>query len=185
MNKPKKNWLELLSVAALTGAFLLLIVVNICWGNNWIDSDMAAEMIFAKLLSEEGKLIATSDWYYSTEFRVLYTQLIMGPLHGIFSSWKAIRVLTNVVFYVFMYASFCFACKPLGIKKQNVRLCALALFVPVSEAVMTHLQMGNTYMSHVILSFLAFGLFLRLADRECKAGSKGFIVWSILFAIFC
>ena len=58
MNKPKKNWLELLSVAALTGAFLLLIVVNICWGNNWIDSDMAAEMIFAKLLSEEGKLFA-------------------------------------------------------------------------------------------------------------------------------
>ena len=31
-------------MAALAGAFLLLIVVNICWGNNWIDSDMAAEM---------------------------------------------------------------------------------------------------------------------------------------------
>ena len=133
MNKPKKNWLELVSMAALAGACLLLIVVNICWGNNWIDSDMSAEMIFAKLLSEEGKLIATSDWYYSTEFRVLYTQLIMGPLHGIFSNWKVIRVITNVVFYAFMYASFCFACGPLGIKKRNVRLCALALFVPVSE----------------------------------------------------
>ena len=185
MNKPKKNWLGLLSVVALAGAFLLLIVVNICWGNNWIDSDMAAEMIFAKLLSEEGKLIATSDWYYSTEFRVLYTQLIMGPLHRIFSSWKVIRVITNVVFYVFMYASFCFVCKPLGIKRQNVRLCALALFIPVSEAVMTHLQMGNTYMSHVILSFLTFGLFLRLADRECKVFGKSFIIWSVLFAVLC
>lgn len=185
MNKPKKNWLELLSMAALAGACLLLIIVNIFWGNHWIDSDMAAEMIFAKLLSEEGKLIATSDWYYSTEFRVLYTQLIMGPLHRIFSSWHVIRVITNVVFYAFMYASFCYVCRPLGIKKRNVRLCALALFVPVSEAVMTHLQMGNTYMSHVILSFLTFGLFLRLADRDCRVGSRRFILCSILFAVLC
>lgn len=185
MNKPKKNWLELLSMAALAGACLLLIIVNIFWGNHWIDSDMAAEMIFAKLLSEEGKLIATSDWYYSTEFRVLYTQLIMGPLHRIFSSWHVIRVITNVVFYAFVYASFCYVCRPLGIKKRNVRLCALALFVPVSEAVMTHLQMGNTYMSHVILSFLTFGLFLRLADRDCRVGSRRFILCSILFAVLC
>lgn len=185
MNKPKKNWLDLLSMAALAGACLLLIIVNIFWGNHWIDSDMAAEMIFAKLLSEEGKLIATSDWYYSTEFRVLYTQLIMGPLHRIFSSWHVIRVITNVVFYAFVYASFCYVCRPLGIKKRNVRLCALALFVPVSEAVMTHLQMGNTYMSHVILSFLTFGLFLRLADRDCRVGSRRFILCSILFAVLC
>ena len=185
MKQTKKSWLDCLSLAALAGAFLILIVLNICWGEHWIDSDMAAEMIFSKLLSDEGKIIATADWYYSTEFRVLYTQLIMGPLHRIFSDWHVIRVITNVVFYVLMFVSFCFVCKPLEIKKRNVWLCALALFVPVSEAVMTHLQMGNTYMSHVILCFVTFGLFLRLADRERKVLSKGFVIYSVVFAVLC
>ena len=185
MKQTKKSWLNYISMAALAGALLILIVVNICWGEHWIDSDMAAEMIFSKLLADEGKWIATSDWYYSTEFRVLYTQLVMGPLFRIFSDWHVIRVITNVVFYVMMLAGFCFVCKPLNLKKRNVWLCALALFVPVSEAVMTHLQMGNTYMSHVILCFVTFGLFLRLADRKSKAGRKGFVIYSVLFAVLC
>lgn len=185
MKQTKKSWLDCLSLAALAGAFLILIIVNICWGEHWIDSDMAAEMIFSKLLSEEGKVIATADWYYSTEFRVLYTQLIMGPLHGIFSDWRVIRVITNVVFYVLMLVSFCFVCKPLNLKKHNVWFCALALFVPVSEAVMTHLQMGNTYMSHVILCFVTFGLFLRMADRTRKVLSKGFVIYGVIFTVLC
>lgn len=207
MNQRKKNWLDYVSVIAIAGAFLILIVVNICWGSHWINSDMAAEMIFSELLAEEGHLIATPDWYYSTEFRVLYTQLIMVPLHHIFEDWQTIRVITNVVFYIMMLASFYFACKPLCIKKRNVRLCALALLVPVSEAVMTHLQMGNTYMSHVILCFVTFGLFLRLCDRDmglwkqtgnlqCQsetaataAGPKRalwkLMVYSVLYAVLC
>lgn len=185
MKQTQKSWLDYVSMAALSGAFLILIVVNICWGEHWIDSDMAAEMIFSRLLAEEGKVIATADWYYSTEFRVLYTQLVMGPLHRIFSDWHVIRVITNVVFYVMMLAGFFFVCKPLKLKRRNVRLCALALLVPVSEAVMTHLQMGNTYMSHVILCFVTFGLFLRLADSERKVKSKSFVIYSVIFTILC
>ncbi len=192
MGNSKKNRLEIFSIVALAGAFLALIIVNICWGNHWIDSDMAAEMIFSKLLAEEGKLIATPDWYYSTEFRVLYTQLIMGPLHRIFTDWRVIRILTNVVFYVLMTASFFYVCKPLRLKKSSVRLCALALLVPVSEAVMTHLQMGNTYMSHVILSFVTFGLLLRLVDmRWLKLEKAHFKIslaealQALAFAVLC
>ncbi len=185
MNRPKKNWLDYVSVFVLIAAILILVVLNIFWGNNWIDSDMAAEMIFSRLLAEEGSFIATSNWYYSTEFRVLYTQLVMVPLHLIFSDWHVIRVITNFIFYGLMLASFYFVCKPLHIRKRNVRLCALALFVPVSEAVMTHLQMGNTYMSHVILSFLTFGLYLRLCDRSVHLHRKRLAVYAILFGVLC
>ena len=185
MNRTKKNWLDYASVAALAASVLILIVLNIFWGEHWLDSDMAAEMIFSKLLAEEGNLISSANWYYSTEFRVLYTQLIMGPLHRIFTDWHIIRVITNVVFYGFMLAGFYFACKPLNICRRNMRLCALALFVPVSEAVMTHLQMGNTYMSHVILCFVTFGLFLRLCDREQKSHSGRYIVCAVIFASIC
>ena len=185
MNQTKKSWLDYASVILLSGAVLILIVVNILWGEHWINSDMAAEMIFSKLLAEEGRLIASSNWYYSTEFRVLYTQLVMTPLHYVFTDWHIIRVITNVVFYVLMLASFYFVCKPLKIRRRNVWLCALALFVPVSEAVMTHLQMGNTYMSHVILCFVTFGLFLRLCDREQRCHRGRYIVYAVLFAAIC
>lgn len=183
MNQPKKKRIEYISIIALAGALGILLIMNIFWGNHWIDSDMAAEMIFSKLLADEGKWIATNQWYYSTEFRVLYTQLIMVPLHHIFSDWRIVRIITNVVFYVLMLASFYFVCKPLCLKKSTVRFCALALFVPVSEAVMTHLQMGNTYMSHVILCFITFGLYLRLCDRDINIRNK--IIYGILFAILC
>ena len=185
MNQTKKSWLDYASVILLSGAVLILIVVNVLWGEHWINSDMAAEMIFSKLLAEEGRLIASSNWYYSTEFRVLYTQLVMTPLHYIFTDWHVIRVITNVVFYVLMLASFYFVCKLLKIRRRNVWLCALALFVPVSEAVMTHLQMGNTYMSHVILCFVTFGLFLRLCDREQTQYRGRYIAYTVLFAAIC
>ena len=188
MNPRKKNWLDYLSVIGIVSAFLMLIVLNICWGSHWINSDMAAEMIFSELLAEEGRLIATPDWYYSTEFRVLYTQLIMVPLHYIFADWQTIRVITNVVFNVLMLASFYFVCKPLRIKTRNIWLCGLALLVPVSEAVMTHLQMGNTYMSHVILCFVTFGLYLRLCDRgawKSRNSSLRTLVYGVLYAVLC
>lgn len=177
--KSKKPWADLGAIIAVVCSYLILIVLNSFWGNHWLDSDMAAEMIFSKLLAEEGRIIATPNWYYSTEFRVLYTQLLMTPLHYIIENWHVIRVITNAVFYLLMLGSFFFACKPLKLKKRNVWLCSLALFVPVSEAVMTHLQMGNTYMSHVILSFVTFGLFLRLCDKEDTSKKK--ILWGALY----
>ena len=62
----------------LLGATLLLLLgLNIISQDHWLDSDMAAEMIFSRILSEEHHIFSTTNWYYSTEFRVLYTQLLM------------------------------------------------------------------------------------------------------------
>jgi len=185
MMQLKKKWLDYLSIIGVVLAFMVLVILNIVWGENWIDSDMAAEMIFSKLLTEEGNLIATENWYYSTEFRVLYTQLVMAPLHYIFDDWHVIRVITNIIFYMLMLGSFFFVCRPLKLKRHRVLMCSLALLVPVSEAVMTHLQMGNTYMSHVILCFVTFGLYLRLCDRNIREKKGSFAVFAVIYAVIC
>lgn len=91
----------------LLGATLLLLLgLNIISQDHWLDSDMAAEMIFSRILSEEHHIFSTTNWYYSTEFRVLYTQLIMGPLFRICNNWHVIRTITNLVFYGLMLASY-------------------------------------------------------------------------------
>lgn len=146
-------------------AFVLLVILNLFIQDHWLDSDMAAEMIFSRLLAEQGHFFATPDWYYSTEFRVLYTQLIMGPLFHIFTNWHVIRTITNLVFYVIMMASYFYFVKPFKISEKMTVLTSLFLLLPFSETMMTHMQMGNTYLSHVIISFLFFGMFLRLVEK--------------------
>ena len=157
----------------LGAAFVMLIWLNISYGMNWIDSDMAAEMRFSKLLAEEGRLIATPNWYYSTEFRVLYTQLIMGPLFRITDNWHVIRIVTNLFFYVFLLAAYYYCMKPLKVRKQLVVLSSVILLLPFSETVMTHVHMGNTYIAHMILIFLFLGMFLRLTQgKEIGRGRR-------------
>lgn len=171
----------------LGGAFLLLVVLNVCWHDHWIDSDMAAEMMFSKLLTEGGHIFATPDWYYSTEFRFLYTHLIMAPLFYITNNWHVIRAITNIVFYVVMIWSYFYCVKPLKLPKWAVVCTSVILLLPFSETVMTHMQMGNTYLSHVIIVLVFFGMFLRLVDRQ---DLKKYQLWIltvlyVLLAIIC
>ena len=155
-----------LAVVSVAGALLMLMILNIFFGDHWIDSDMAAEMIFSKLIAEEGGLIATKNWYYSTEFRVLYTQLFMVPLFHIFEDWHVIRTITNLLTYLLMLGSYYYFMKPLKLSRAAVVLSSMILLLPFSETFVTHMQMGNTYMPHVIIVFFCFGMFLRLTEQE-------------------
>lgn len=164
----------------LAAAFIMLLAMNVLWGDHWIDSDMAAEMIFSRLLADEGKWIATENWYYSTEFRVLYTQLIMVPLFHLLEDWHVIRVLTNVITYLLMLGAYFYCMKPFRIRRSTVVYSSVILLLPFSETFLTHMQLGNTYMWHVILILFAFGMFLRLSlPGEMRRGAL--LVTGILY----
>lgn len=170
----------------LGATLLLLLGLNIISQDHWLDSDMAAEMIFSRILSEEHHIFSTTNWYYSTEFRVLYTQLIMGPLFRICSNWHVIRTITNLVFYGLMLASYYYFMKPLKVSRGLTVLSSCLLLLPFSETMMTHMQMGNTYMSHVILVLWFFGMYLRLCSGEYHAKRKVSLwIFYVLLAIVC
>lgn len=182
----RKKFGKVIPYVLLGGIFLLLILLNVLYQLHWLDSDMAAEMMFSRLLAEEGRIFATPDWYYSTEFRFLYTQLIMGPLFRILDNWHVIRTITNIVFYIFLTASWFYFIRPLRVKRSLTVLAAVILLLPFSETMMTHVQMGNTYMPHMIISFLFFGMFLRLAaEKGLKKARRAelIVLYSVLAAI--
>lgn len=186
-NIDMKKIAKLAPYILLGGAFLLLIALNIFWHDHWLDSDMAAEMMFSKLLTEDGHIFATPNWYYSTEFRFLYTHLVMAPLFYITNNWHVIRAITNVVFYVLMIWSYFFCVKPMKLPKSVVACTSVMLLLPFSETMMTHMQMGNTYLSHVIIVLVFFGMFLRLVDRQELKKHQLWIVTILYFilAIIC
>ena len=41
----------------------LLVYLNAFYLENWLDSDMAAEMMFSKLLATEGHIFASQNWF--------------------------------------------------------------------------------------------------------------------------
>lgn len=80
-------------VVQYTGVCIALgMIIAIGWFrfDHLIDSDMSSELILSKLLADENKILSTK-WYYSTELRVLNTQLIYSFFFKIFHDWTVIR----------------------------------------------------------------------------------------------
>lgn len=78
----KVNWKDLIGwiwFGIMFFMFLSYIRHNI---SNVLDSDMSSEMVLANQLAEEGGILS-HQWYYSTELRVLSTQLVFAPLFKI------------------------------------------------------------------------------------------------------
>jgi hypothetical protein len=177
-------WMAWILVGA---ALFCLVLLNLFWGDHWLESDMSAEMIFSKELLINGEFLATDKWYYSTEFRILYTQLLMEPLFLLTKSWQVIRTITNILTYMLLLLSYYFMCKPLNLKKSTTVVTSVILLLPISETFMTHVQMGNTYMPHLIILFFYFGMFLRLAGEKLSLNFHriSLLVCFLLLGLVC
>lgn len=167
--------------------FAILVYLNIFYQDQWMDSDMAAEMVFSRVLSEGGHIFATPDWYYATEFKILNMHLIMGPLFRIFDNWHLIRTITHVVSYALILAAYFFMLKPLKVSKGLTALTACVLLLPFSETMMFYMQMSNFYIPHSLIILFFFGMFLRLAGKiEYKKWQKAvLLICYILLGVVC
>ena len=102
--KNKKYVLSVIWLLFAAAAGLYVMYAN---GMNLVNSDDAGEMILAKLLSE-GNGIATREWVYSSELRVINTQLIRAFLFRFTDSWTAVHVIGNLVLYAWLLLSYAF-----------------------------------------------------------------------------
>lgn len=90
----------------------------------YLDSDMASELALASHLAKEGALIS-STWAYSTEVRVLSTQLVFTPLMALFPhNWRLVRTLGCLILQAALAASAYFCGRTLGARKRFALLFA-------------------------------------------------------------
>lgn len=89
--------------------FALMFVIYMIYLNahatQHLDSDMSSEMVLAKLLAGEGGILS-ENWYYSTELRVLNTQIVLSLFFRIFNSWHMVRIFSSAVLMLILLASF-------------------------------------------------------------------------------
>lgn len=158
---------------------IILTVLNLFCADNVINSDMSSELVLARELANENKLI-TTDWYFSTEIRLIYTQLIMAPLFKIFSSWNVVRTLTNLVFYCILLAAYFYMMRPLNIERKYIYLSSVLLFIPVGMDYLCIVHVGNSYITHFILQYIVAGLAIRLFHERKRKNVILFIILSFL-----
>lgn len=140
-------------------AVTILVLLSIWWlnGKNVINSDDASEMILAKILSE-GNGILTRGWVYSTELRVVNTQLIRSFLFRFTDNWTLVHVLGNLGLYLWLLLSYAFFIIQLTQKKSWFWYTAPFLLIPFSHDAFYVFGLMGYYIPHLSFSFLILGL---------------------------
>ena len=93
------------------GILLLGIVFTVAvfayYGRGLLDSDMSSEMILGKLLHDEGGIVS-KNWCYSTEIRVISTQIIYKLGFYFFDDWHWVRTAATGVLLLLLMGCYCF-----------------------------------------------------------------------------
>lgn len=125
-----------------------------------LDADSSSELVLARLLSQENKLIS-ENWYYSTELRVFNTQIVSTILFYITDSWKYVRVFTSIIMYIALLASYWYMMLAFHIDSKIIGFTAFLLLAPISREVFLFFHIGLYYIPHSILIFLTIGSLFR------------------------
>lgn len=128
-----------------------------------IDSDMSSELVLAKQLATEKKLV-TTNWYYSTELRVLNTQLVFTPLFMIFDNWNLVRTLGTLILVIILWLSFLYFAK--GFKIKYSSYLSFLIVGSISLSYYSFVIIGAYYIPHIIISFFVLGLIARIMNNQ-------------------
>ena len=141
-----------------------------------LDSDMSSELILSKLLSEEKGILST-NWYYSTEIRVINTQLIFSFLFLFIKNWRIVRILGIVILDLILLFSFLFLCSELKIKHAS--WLSIMIVGAFSGEYMNFVLLGSYYIPYIATAFIIITLFI----KRVRDNSKKFILTILLYLL--
>lgn len=147
-----------------------------------MDSDMASEILLAKECWLEKSLFPIG-WHYSTEIRLINTQLISAPIFIFTNNWIIVKTLTVIIVCALYSLSLLFLLNQLEIKQTWIKLlCCLLVFSPWSFLVWKYVLYGSYYIPHIAISFIYIGLFISLIRNQNTPKKQK--IYSYLFWFF-
>ena len=159
---------KLLFAAIWFALWFVSACVYICiFSRYYLDADMSSELLLSKLLSDEGGILS-KNWFYSTELRVLNTQLVFAPLFKIFSSWHTVRSIGSIILLAIYAMSYFYFARSIELNRERTLLTAGMLFMPLSVSYSYIMLTGMYYIPHVSISFILFGLSVRYIKKNEK-----------------
>lgn len=171
-----RNTVSRFGAVLFCAAILLSMIVTWRASGHLLDSDASSELVLAKHLAETGRIMS-EDWYYSTELRVVNTQLVFTPLFHIFEDWRLIRFIGTMILQGILVASYFLFTRCAKLTKNDFLLGGALLLLPVGVAYGRLVLWHSYYIPHIAFGFTIAGLLLR-ACRE-----KGWLTGLILVII--
>ena len=144
----------------------------------WLNSDDASELILGKLLASENSLIS-KNWYYSTELRVLNTNIFYALIFKFTDNFYVVRMVSYILMWIILLLVYFGLCKALNIKK-NMIISASLLFVPFSLDYYKFVLSTAYYIPHIVISFLT----IMLSELYLKSNKKRYLIIGIILSIF-
>lgn len=174
-------WSFLLPVLFLMLAYFLTVYSFWLNGKTLLDADEASEMVLAQHLNEEGGILSRT-WFYSTELRVINTQLIYKiGLYLFPTNWHAARTFSVAVMMLILSASYLYLAYQAGLGKYGL-WSAVALMMPFSTEYSYTVLYGSFYVPHISIMFLSLGLFLRVLRSRTRIARLILLILSFFLA---
>lgn len=170
------KWERILPWLVLAAALAFSIGIYARSGRHNLDADMSSELVLAKLLNDEGRLL-TDSWYYSTELRILSPVPFYQLGLMLFDSWHAARMFAVTVVLLAFVASVLYMTRAMGLYQAGL-YAAAALVLPLSHYYALLMTFGVFYTPYVSLAFVLIGLTLRL--DEAKGRVRRFVLLLLL-----
>lgn len=179
----EKSKLTLLSVLAIDLLFLILFV-NYAATDFTIDSDLASEVLLGKQCIKE-KTFWPKNWYYSTEFRFLNTQIFSALAFLFTDNFNAVKTIQSFFCILALFFAMYFLLNQLSIKKTWVKFLTCILTVIPWSWISWHVSAGqNYYIPHAVFSLIYLSIFLKLTNNENLLHKKFwisfFFIWAFL-----
>lgn len=165
-----KEIIEIIPWIWMIVAYILTFIVIYFKGRYYVDGDMSVEMRLADLLNEEGSLLVTSNWYYTSELRIFYLQIIYRLMILIFPNhWWVARVLGQAIWMLILLISYFFLCGTKGLNLNNKGvLGAACLACPFGLFYFWYGAFGGFYIPHMVLVLISLGLIVRTIKANDK-----------------
>lgn len=169
--KNQERIFSFLSWVWLMIGFVLDIWYQLVPGEWIIDSDLAAEMVLAKMLNNE-RSILSPNWYYSTELRVFNLQWFYRIGLFIFpNNWTYARALAMAFFLIVVVASCIFLLNACKMGRFGVWSAAFLIW-PFGFWHHFLSIYGGYYFVFPIFSFLILGIIVLLAGGKYSKTKK-------------
>ena len=127
--------------------------------------DSSPEFELASLLASENSFLS-HNWYYSTEIRVVQTQIVNSILFRFTSSWKAVAVISQIIHTVLLEAAFMLLVHCIyGKIPTGYLFSGLLLVFPFSQVWRMYVIEWMFYTPHFIITFATLCLYIRATDN--------------------
>ena len=155
-NRRRDGWMPLLYGLLLIALHCALMALLHAVYAYQINSDASSEMVLARQLVQE-RAILSKSWFYSTELRVLNTQLVYAFFFQFSDNWQVVRLLSTCVMHLMLSGSAICLCRALGCKR-SAPLTAFAVLLPLCYEYFDILLSCCYYVPHAVISFLAVAM---------------------------